>query len=223
MAAMMIGMSACSKVNNDIAKDVCDYLEQQYGCKFVATHIGDRLDKDTAKLYVYSEENPEVIFTAIIDHDGNVEEDYVPNLIAAKIEKSIASDLSRSNIECTVSASIDDNSIVEKNTSISVEEFVQKYGIESIYVKIIFDETLSNTGAVIDSLESASTSLKTNLTVRGYIFSHDSYSNCRDEFLKYPYVGSTAIKAYSPKKEFLIQVQNGKCDIDKDGLSNVLG
>ena len=63
MAISMISLNACAEVNKDTANDVCNYLEQQYGCKFIATHIGNRMDKDTATLYVHPELRPEVVFT----------------------------------------------------------------------------------------------------------------------------------------------------------------
>ena len=158
----------------------------------------------------------------LLDHDGDVEEDYVPRLVATSVKESISEGLNSIN-ECTVSASIGDYSIVEKNVNITAEEFVKKHDINSVYVKIIFNGTPLQVEQIVSALENTSSKLGVNLTVRCYVLNEESYEKCREDFLEYPYVGSTVINSYFPQNEFLVHVRNGKCDVDENSLKNVLG
>lgn len=65
----MVTMSACSKINNDTANDVCSALSEKYGESFVAVKIGDRFNTDSAKLYVHPADNEDILFTARINKD----------------------------------------------------------------------------------------------------------------------------------------------------------
>ena len=86
----MVTMSACSKINNDTANDVCSALSEKYGESFVAVKIGDRFNTDSAKLYVHPADNEDILFTARINKDtGAVEDNYIEEKVNSVMGKPI--------------------------------------------------------------------------------------------------------------------------------------
>lgn len=84
----MVTMSACSKINNDTANDVCSALSEKYGESFVAVKIGDRFNTDSAKLYVHPADNEDILFTARINKDtGAVEDNYIEEKVNYQVEE----------------------------------------------------------------------------------------------------------------------------------------
>lgn len=222
MAAALITMSACSKINKDTANEVCSYLEGQYGCKFVASQIGDRLNKSTAKLYVYPESNSEIVFTAVIDTNGNIREDYVAHLVLYTIETSIHDAFNSNGMKCSVNAVITEDDIHEENPNITVQEFVDKNNIDSIFVRIVIDEATLDASGIVKALEDASKNCGVTLAVSAYILSSDSYQQCKSDFVTYPSVGATQIESYNPVSTFSTVVTNGVSSLTTDQLADAL-
>lgn len=209
MAVALVPMSACAKINKGTANEVCSYLESQYGCKFVASQIGDRWNNSTAKLYVYPDYNSEIVFTARIDTDGNITEDYVNHLVLYTIETAIQDSFSDNGMKCSANAVITGDDIYESDANITVQEFVTKYNIDSVFVRIVIDDAIIDTSSVINALEDASKNCGADLAVSAYILDSDSYQQCKNDFVTYPSVGATRIKSYNPISTFSTVVTNG--------------
>lgn len=222
MAAALVTMSACTKINKDTANEVCSYLESQYGCKFVASQIGDRLNKSTAKLYVYPENNSEIVFTAVIDTNGNITEDYVNHLVLYTIETSIQDSFNSNGMSCAANAVITEDDVHENDTNITVQEFVAKNNIDTVFVRIVLDEATLDATSVIKALEDASKNCGADLAVSAYVLSSDSYQQCKNDFVTYPSVGATQIESYNPISSFSTVVKDGISSLTMNELTDAL-
>ena len=68
-------MAACIGLDQIQAKQVEQALEARYGEEFKVTRIGNRLgsgEPDTAEAYCHPVANPDIVFRARIDIDGNL-------------------------------------------------------------------------------------------------------------------------------------------------------
>ena len=102
-------MGACSILctfNKTTANTVCGRLNAKYNEEFEAEYIGNRIDTNSAILYVHPKDTPKLMFKAVIDNDGNVTDDYVSNIIIYQIENDIVDEFSKIGIDCAVDGSI---------------------------------------------------------------------------------------------------------------------
>lgn len=216
-----ISMNACISLNHKTAREVCNRLEAKYGEKFVATHIGDRWNKPTATLYVHPESNSEIVFSAIIDHSGNVTDDYVCNIMMHSIEISLQKAFNDVGIQSAANAVIVKNDIditEESNTNIQINDFAVKYGVKDIFVKLIFDSNTADASKIVSVLEKISRTYKFGLTVQGYILNTEAFEKCVSDFRTYPSVSPTHIETYMPLCQFSSVISNGIGSLTVDEL-----
>ncbi len=203
-------LSCCISSFSD-ENTVVDYLEDKYSKDFEATHIGREIDK--TKLYVKSESDDSIIFTAYIDDNGDISDDYVNRVILAKTEKMIEDEMSAHGIECSVNVVVD--KVNETDPSLSITEFMDKNSLEYLYMRLIVEESSFTQAEVKDVFKHLNCLQQINYAVNGYIMTTDTYSMCKDDFETYPSVNTTKIKSYKPIDSFRLVRENGKVTVDE--------
>ena len=178
-------MGACSMLgtfNKTTANTVCGRLNAKYNEKFEAEYIGNRIDTNSATLYVHPKDTPKLMFKAVIDNDGNVTDDYVSNIIIYQIENDIVDEFSKIGIDCAVDGSIISDVSEETDKSLSVNEFADKHNIEDIYFKIgFYDESISKEKMLL-TFKNISQKYSSGLLINGYFLSTDKYLKCAKKF-----------------------------------------
>lgn len=217
-----ISMSACARVNKATAADVSNALKARYGESFVVTHIGNRLNTKTATTYVHPENNNRIVFTAIIDHDGNVIDDYATNIVMDSLEQNLQRKLEDKGIICSVNAVITEDNIVETDTELDPNSFMEKHGIESVLVRLIVDDNSESSENLITILEQMSVEYSFDIVVSVYYLDHNAFELCKKDFSTYPSVGATRIKSYDPRTFFKTTLSNGKSSIPSFELEAIL-
>ena len=217
-----ISMSACSKINNETASDVCNALKAKYGEDFEVSQIGDRLNTSTATTYVHPVNNSEIVFTAKIDHSGNVVDDYVNNIVMYSIEKELVSHLGNSGITAAANAVVTEDDVIETDKSIDPNSFVTKNGIESVLVRLIIDYKSESAESIITALEKATAKYGFDLVISMYFVNHDAFLQCDSDFRTYPSVGATRIESYSLLYSAKTVLTNGKSTVTVSELEAIL-
>ena len=142
----MVTMSACSKINNDTANDVCSALSEKYGESFVAVKIGDRFNTDSAKLYVHPADNEDILFTARINKDtGAVEDNYIEEKVNYQVEDTLKNAFELNGISAASRCMV----VTRDTLSVETEEytpqtFSEKYGFTNytVYLALKMAPTL---------------------------------------------------------------------------------
>ena len=216
----MVTMSACSKINNDTANDVCSALSEKYGESFVAVKIGDRFNTDSAKLYVHPADNEDILFTARINKDtGAVEDNYIEEKVNYQVEDTLKNGISAAS-RCMV--------VTRDTLSVETEEytpqtFSEKYGFTHYTVYLVLKDGTYTAHDVLNAVKFANDTIGVKLVIAGYVFEDDGYSKCVSEIQSTPDISITMIEAISPISSFDVNVEQGMCSITEDELSEKLG
>lgn len=214
-----ITMSACSKINSETAADVREALEAKYGKAFEVTHIGNRLNNSTATAFAHPVDQSEIVFTATIDHDGNVVDDYANHIVLNTIEKELVHAFQANGIASAVNAVVTEDDVIETDTDISPNAFASKNGIDAILVRVILDGPEVSARSVIDSLEEAAASYEFSLVVSLYVMPHEAFVTCEKDFQTYPSVGATKIESYSPVFSSKLVLSDGGSSVSVEQLA----
>lgn len=204
-----LSMGACSMLgtfNKTTANTVCERLNEKYNEEFEAEYIGNRIDTNSATLYVHPKDTPKLMFTAVIDNDGNVTDDYVSNIMTYKVQNDIVESFNKYNIDCAVDVEIVTDIKPEINTNLSIEEFVKKHNVSGMYVKAIYCDDNISKEQLVTIFENISKSYSFKLVINGYFFDIENYRQCSQKFDTYPSYGDTLIKRYNPYKTFTLCV-----------------
>ena len=210
----MISMGACAPVNHKTAKAVCQVLEERYGEPFVATQIGDRWPKKTAKLYLHPQSREEIVFEAVTDLDYQVTDNYVEQIVLHEIYSRIQESFGREGMRAALSGSITEET-VETDTTITPNEFVKKHHVEGILIMLAMDETSFVPDKVLPALESACAEYDFELVIYGYVLDSQAFENCSARMKANPYVGATVIESLKPSVQFLTSVINGQSSLQE--------
>ena len=179
-------MGACSMLgtfNKTTANTVCERLNAKYNEKFEAEYIGNRIDTNSATLYVHPKDTPKLMFKAVIDNDGNVTDDYVSNIIIYQIENDIVDEFSKIGIDCAVDGSIISDVSEETDKSLSVNEFADKHNIEDIYFKIVFYDKSISKEKMLLTFKNISQKYSFGLLINSYFLSTDKYLKCAKKLM----------------------------------------
>ena len=129
-------VNAYKQVTMESAAEVKMYLEHTYGTIFKPLRVGNRFNTHTATVYVRDGSNERVVFKAVLDHYGNVEEDYVSQCILTQMGDSVITALEAVGIPCEINASFG-REIHESDKNITIRDFLSKYGIKRIVLQMI--------------------------------------------------------------------------------------
>ena len=198
----MVTMSACSKINNDTANDVCSALSEKYGESFVAVKIGDRFNTDSAKLYVHPADNEDILFTARINKDtGAVEDNYIEEKVNYQVEDTLKNAFELNGISAASRCMV----VTRDTLSVETEEytpqtFSEKYGFTHYTVYLVLKDGTYPAHDVLNAVKFANDTIGGNLDI-----------------------SITMIEAISPISSFDVNVEQGMCSITEDELSEKLG
>ena len=85
MILSLLNLIGCSAIDKDTATQITTALQEKYVEEFKCDSIGNRFGtatNDTVTGYCYPSNEPEVLFTAVMDKDGNLVEDtYIPSYV----------------------------------------------------------------------------------------------------------------------------------------------
>ena len=206
----MVTMSACSKINNDTANDVCSALSEKYGESFVAVKIGDRFNTDSAKLYVHPADNEDILFTARINKDtGAVEDNYIEEKVNYQVEDTLKNAFELNGISVASRCMV----VTRDTLSVETEEytpqtFSEKYGFTHYTVYLVLKDGTYTAHDVLNAVK----------------FANDTIGVKRvSEIQSTPDISITMIEAISPISSFDVNVEQGMCSITEDELSEKLG
>ena len=211
--------SVCELTKNAIGK-VCSMLKAKYNEEFVVTMIGDRINTGHIKFFVHPETDMRILFTAIIDRDGRLQDDYKIQLILHRIKTKIEEEIIAVGISGRANVSIPTPIYNEENRNYKLEDLVNAYNLETISISIIICGD-ANKRELYDVV--AENRIRCNKAVCLYLLSNDSYDECCVLFDKYPYVSEAMITSFSPIAEAIIKVTSeGTPSISFDEFCSIL-
>lgn len=223
--ATMITMNACSKINKDTAKDVCNALSEKYGEEFVAVKIGDRFNKDSAKLYVYPVKNENILFTAKINRNtGAVEDNYIEEKVYCAVEDIFAESFAEHKI--TVASrcmAVTRNQLSVEDGEYTPKGFSDKYGIDHYTVYLAIKSGEYTAQDVISALKAVSEAIDVQIVTVAYVFDDAGYESCAKTIKEDPEISATMIEALSPMSSFDAIADNNGCSISENELAEKLG
>ena len=185
-------MAACIGLDQIQARQVEQALEARYGEEFKVTRIGNRLgsgEPDTAEAYCHPVANPDIVFRARIDIDGNLLNNPYPSAVLEyQMEEYLMQSFEADGMEVQINGNLAMGNAVGDFTEIDVkaEDAVAQsvqYGI-CYCMNIAMKDTGNNeemAEAVYHSAESA-LSIDENIEVvlRVYIIGVDRYEECKE-------------------------------------------
>ena len=185
-------MAACIGLDQIQARQVEQALEARYGEEFKVTRIGNRLgsgEPDTAEAYCHPVANPDIVFRARIDIDGNLLNNPYPSAVLEyQMEEYLMQSFEADGMEVQINGNLAMGNAVGDFTEIDVkaEDAVAQsvqYGI-CYCMNIAMKDTGNNeemAEAIYHSAESA-LSIDENIEVvlRVYIIGVDRYEECKE-------------------------------------------
>jgi len=184
-------------------------LKEKYGTDFIATHIGDRFDSDTARIYLHPAEEESLVFTALLAYDGSVRDDFVSCMMLFRLKQDLLAHLSDAGINGDVNCVFPRPVWDEADPGISPEKFLQKYAVDRVLVRLILAE--GTTGETVqDTLEEYSRTCPLDLMVNGFVLGESGMEECRKIFSAYPSVSEDWIRKFGPTESFRLFVSKGK-------------
>lgn len=221
----MISMNACSRINDNIAKEVCDALEIKYGEEFKVLKIGDRLNTNHTKLYVYPVDNEDIVFTAIIDRDTReVEDDYVVEKVNCQVEKEVNKAFELYDIKVFSSSYIiDKNEIITKSNNYTPRELYEDNAFDHYSIHLIIEGSKCDAIKIQEAIKKANLKIGVNLLIHIYVFDEENYYDCLQEFIDLPKVNSSIVNQHSPYSVFDVRIRDGQIDLSNAEIEVELG
>ena len=138
MATFMSTILGCDAIDNRAIEPIKSTLSEKYNKSFTVAALGDRIDKDTATAYVYSDDDPTMRFIVRVDKSGEVVyEEYSYRLLCRTVENKIKNAFEKYNIrsECFVTFTPRKNINVSPNMTFN--EFVEVNFPETALASIV--------------------------------------------------------------------------------------
>lgn len=221
----MITMNACSKINKETANDVCAALSEKYGESFVAIKIGDRFNTGSAKLYVHPADDDKILFTARIDKNtGAVDDNYMEEKVNYQVEDILKNAFKQEGISAVARCMV----VTKDPLSVEIGEytpksFSDKYAFDHYTIYLVLKDGAYSAADIIRAVRTANERIGVKLVIAGYLFSGDSYLDCKTEMESIPDIGITMIESKSPLSSFDVNVEQGNCSITEAELSQKIG
>ena len=118
-------MTACIGLDQIQARQVEQALEARYGEEFKVTRIGNRLgsgDPTTAEAYCHPVANPDIVFRARIDSDGNLlNEDYIGAVLRNQMKECLLQSFEADGMEVQINGFFTTGNVVGDYTEIDVK------------------------------------------------------------------------------------------------------
>ena len=195
-------MAACIGLDQIQAKQVEQALEARYGDEFKVTRIGNRLgsgEPDTAEAYCHPVANPDIVFRARIDIDGNLlSEGYIGATLRNQMKEYLMQSFEADGMEVQINGYFTMGNAVGDYTEIDVkaeDAMAQpaQYGV-CYCMNIAMKDTGNNeemAEAIYHSAESV-LNIDENIQVFmvAYVIESDRYDECKEFARQYDTISS---------------------------------
>ena len=224
-------MAACIGLDQIQARQVEQALEARYGEEFKVTRIGNRLgsgEPDTAEAYCHPVANPDIVFRARIDIDGNLlSEDYIGATLRNQMKEYLMQSFEADGVEVQINGYFTMENAVGDYTEIDVkaeDAMAQsaQYGI-CYCMDIAMKDTGNNEEMAEAIYHSAESVLNIDENIRVfiavYIIEADRYEECKE--LARQYDDGLSIQEYynhGAIRDVVERVNDGYKDIEVVGV-----
>ena len=227
VAANMVG---CIGLDQIQARQVEQALEARYGEEFKVTRIGNRLgsgEPDTAEAYCHPVANPDIVFRARIDIDGNLlSEGYIGATLRNQMKEYLMQSFEADGMEVQINGHFDMSNAVGDYKEIDVwaEDAVAQsvqYGI-CYSMDIAMKDTGNNEEMAEAIYHSAESVLDIDENIRVfmlvYVIESDRYEECKEFAQQYEHVSSLEYYDLGAIREVVERVNDGYKDIEVVGV-----
>ena len=185
-AVTSLALCSCKSTSSEVTVA----LQKKYSETFSVTHMGDRYNTSSTKLYVYPDSNSEIRFTAKITDDGKVTDDYIQCIAAHILDEKIYEELNKNQIECVAKTvmmgSADENDV---DTDFNISEYYEKYPDNKNLVYLVLNE--DNVGEdtaqnLLNGIRNVSEYIDNQVTVAVFVMDSSEFERCREEVKEVP-------------------------------------
>ena len=223
-------MAACIGLDQIQAKQVEQALEARYGEEFKVTRIGNRLgsgEPDTAEAYCHPVANPDIVFRARIDIDGNLlSEDYIGATLRNQMKEYLMQSFEADGVEVQINGYFTMGNAVGDYTEIDVkaeDAMAQsaQYGI-CYCMDIAMKDTGNNEEMAEAIYHSAESVLNIDENIRVfmavYIIEADRYEECKEFARQYDGLSIQEYYDTGAIRDVVERVNDGYKDIEVVGV-----
>ena len=223
-------MAACIGLDQIQAKQVEQALEARYGEEFKVTRIGNRLgsgEPDTAEAYCHPVANPDIVFRARIDIDGNLlSEGYIGATLRNQMKEYLMQSFEADGMEVQINGYFTMGNAVGDYTEIDVkaeDAMAQsaQYGV-CYCMNIAMKDTGNNEEMAEAIYHSAESVLDIDENIRVfmlvYVIESDRYEECKEFAQQYEHVSSLEYYDLGAIREVVERVNDGYKDIEVVGV-----
>ena len=223
-------MAACIGLDQIQARQVEQALEAQYGEEFKVTRIGNRLgsgEPDTAEAYCHPVANPDIVFRARIDIDGNLlSEDYIGAVLRNQMKEYLMQSFEADGMEVQINGYFTMGNAVGDYTEIDVkaeDAMAQsaQYGI-CYCMDIAMEDTGNNEEMAEAIYHSAESVLNIDENIRVfmavYIIKADRYEECKELARQYDGLSIQEYYDTGAIRDVVERVNDGYKDIEVVGV-----
>ena len=227
VAANMVG---CIGLDQIQAKQVEQALEARYGEEFKVTRIGNRLgsgEPDTAEAYCHPVANPDIVFRARIDIDGNLlSEDYIGATLRNQMKEYLMQSFEADGVEVQINGYFTMGNAVGDYTEIDVKAEDAMAQSAQYGICYCMDIAMKDTGnkeemaeAIYHSAESV-LDIDENIRVfmAVYIIEADRYEECKELARQYDGLSIQEYYDTGAIRDVVERVNDGYKDIEVVGV-----
>ena len=227
VAANMVG---CIGLDQIQARQVEQALEARYGEEFKVTRIGNRLgsgEPDTVEAYCHPVANPDIVFRARIDIDGNLlSEDYIGATLRNQMKEYLMQSFEADGVEVQINGYFTMGNAVGDYTEIDVkaeDAMAQsaQYGI-CYCMDIAMKDTGNNEEMAEAIYHSAESVLDIDENIRVcmmvYIIEADRYEECKELARQYDGLSIQEYYDTGAIRDVVERVNDGYKDIEVVGV-----
>lgn len=202
------------KVIGKLKAEVTDCLKDRYGCGFCVSKMEDDFDLRAEKLTIYPENDPALHFTAWINADRQITDDYIQQLNLKKLEAALTNALAAVGVTAAAKISIPDEIIRETDTSLSLGDFLKKHHPKSLLIRLLLEEASFDREKVVLTLGKAKEVYGPILYADCYSFASADFLKCREIVSAYARITTAMIQRYNVKTHFTAYIPaEGDADI----------
>ena len=231
MAFMVaVNMVGCIGLDQIQARQVEQALEARYGEEFKVTRIGNRLgsgEPDTAEAYCHPVANPDIVFRARIDIDGNLLNNPYPSAVLKyQMEEYLMQSFEAEGMEVQINGYFTMGNAVGDYTEIDVkaeDAMAQsaQYGV-CYCMNIAMKDTGNNEEMAEAIYHSAESVLNIDENIRvfmvAYVIESDRYDECKEFARQYDTISSREYYNHGAIREVVERVNDGYRDIEVVGV-----
>lgn len=223
-------MAACIGLDQIQARQVEQALEARYGEEFKVTRIGNRLgsgEPDTAEAYCHPVANPDIVFRARIDIDGNLLNNPYPSAaLEYQMEEYLMQSFEADGMEVQINGNLAMGNAVGDFTEIDVK--AEDAVAQSVQYGICYsmDIAMKDTGnneemaeAIYHSAESVlDIDENINVLLGVYIIESDRYEECKELARQYDGLSIQEYYNHGAIRDVVERVNHDYKDIEVVGV-----